>query len=167
MARPDLVEILAHLDSAVGIPINNSLAASEAELYITKILRGLVKALGDRYTENQIRSRLREAFSQTELYPEYNFVQLFLHGSCKLALDPQTRTSIKEQLTLIRLQESTQERQLRPRAIAAPGRTRSQARRARRNAAKTSTGRGKNQQTKISVDKAAARSKVRKVIWNT
>jgi hypothetical protein len=105
MPLPDLIEVLAHLDFAVCVPINTSLKGNETEHHINKVLGEVAGTLGDRYTVQEIRSRLWRAFSQKQFYAEYNFVQLFLHGSSELTLEPSIRKLVKDQLNLIFLHE--------------------------------------------------------------
>lgn len=166
MPLPDLVEVLAHLDFAVGIPVSASLAANETEQHINKVLGEVAGTLGGRYTFKEIRSRLWQKFSQGEIHAEYNFVQLFLHGSSQLALEPETRRLVEDQLKLIRLHEPDEERQFRRgRAKSAVstevGKNRSRKRRTR--AKKQVTDGSNKQHHNVVANKLTSQNKVVKV----
>jgi hypothetical protein len=117
MADPDLIEILAYLDYLVDGPKSRSLDARDTEAHIREVLGELANNFTYRYTINQIRQRLWDEFRGGYIYPDYNFAQLFLHGSSEIVtLDRDTRASIQDQLRTIHLLKANMPQSQRPRA---------------------------------------------------
>lgn len=124
MARPELVELLAHLDFLVEGPKLWSLQDSDTEEHIHRVLTHLTDKLGYQYTVDQIRERLWQEFRHSYDYPEYNFPQLFLHGSSSIqTLNPQTEQLLKDRLAALHLEAVHTPRSQRSRSVLPAPRT--------------------------------------------
>jgi len=100
----DLVEILAHLDFLVEGPRSKALPDKDAEKHIQRVLVDLAAKLGNRYAVAHIRDLLWQTIRRGYKYPEFNFPQLFLHGSSEIKdLDLETRKLVEERLAVIHL----------------------------------------------------------------
>jgi len=115
MARPNLAEVLAHLNILVTRPRATSLGREDPEKDIHNVLVEVAKSLENRYSVVQIRRCLWDAFRTGWRYPENNFRQLFLHGSSEIPdLDSETVRSVSEHLEVLRLRQAySMERSLR------------------------------------------------------
>lgn len=117
MAGPELVELLAHLDLLVEGPKTWSLQDSNSDEQVENVLIALAGSLGDRYSVDQIRDELWQVFEQGDVWPEYNFPRLFLHGSCEIQfLRSEERIAVKERLEILRRAKSSRPRSLRARS---------------------------------------------------
>lgn len=122
MSKPDLVELLAHLDYLVTGPRQKSLSSEQWEEHMQKTLIELKAEFDNRYTTECIHDLLFAEFRRATAWPEFNMRRLFGHGSAELLLTPEMRKKVKDQLTLIQVRGPRKTRQSRS---ASSNRTRS------------------------------------------